>query len=64
MKNSMCMYVGDSGKVLDVYLPPARWYDWYTYTIVSETGGVTISEETPMDHLPVRESLHVRMGEI
>ena len=47
------MCSGDDGKKLDVYLPPAKWYDWYTYQAVTDKGGMNISVDTPVDYLPV-----------
>lgn len=47
------MHAGEGGKMLDVYLPPAKWYDWYTFQAVTDKGGVTLSIATPLDHLPV-----------
>jgi len=45
--------VGEVGKTLDIYLPPAKWYDWYTLQTVTEKGGITVTVDTPIDHLPV-----------
>ena len=53
MMAAIIHYLGDDGKKLDVYLPPAKWYDWYTHKAVTDTGGKNITVDTPMDHLPV-----------
>ncbi len=34
-------------------MPPAKWYDWYTYQAVTDKGGVSISVDTPIDYVPV-----------
>ena len=55
----MCMYMhaGDEGKQLQLYLPSTTWYDWYTQNSVTDTGGVTITVDTPRDMLPVSPSI-------
>ena len=40
-----------------MYLPPAKWYDWYTHQAVTDKGGMNISVDTPMDHLPVSSTM-------
>lgn len=43
-----------------MYFPLAKWYDWYTFKAVTDKGGVNISIDTPLDHLP----LHIRGNSI
>ena len=45
--------LGEDGKKLDVYLPAATWYDWYTQNSVTDTGMTTITVDTPLDMMPV-----------
>ena len=44
---------GDEGKSLDVYFPAAVWYDWYTLDVVTNQGQLTLTIDTPLDHIPV-----------
>lgn len=49
-----CVFEGDDGKELDVFLPKSVWYDWYTHEQVSD-GLVPkqLKVPTPLDHVPV-----------
>lgn len=49
----MLLCAGAEGKTLHVYFPPAKWYDWYTYKMVTDKGGLNMTIDTPVNHLPV-----------
>ena len=47
----MC-YIGAT--TIDAYFPKGfKWYEIYTGKVESETGGVTLTLNTPIDYIPV-----------
>ena len=52
---------GDKGKFLDVYLPQAVWYDWFTldYVLDGESPMSISNLPTPLDHVPVSIFMYV-----
>ena len=50
-------FVGDAGKQVSAYFPPAKWYDWFTYQVTSASGSEAITISTPLDHIPVSTEL-------
>ncbi len=47
-------YIDDDGLKLDLYLPAATWYDWYTHKTMTYSGRIHITVDTPLDTIPVR----------
>ena len=46
-------FIGEKGKTLSVFLPPATWYDWYTLDAVTINEGTTLTVKSPLDHISV-----------